>query len=212
VTRTPRPVARSAGGTRTSRGRGQAGFTVLELIVILAMIGVLLGVGIPTLIRYINSGSNTAAQNNVVTALQAANAYYVENTQTYAGLCVGPHCNEGPGLGFAGQGANVSAVGPNTPSTTPTVVSIFTNFNGSEVIITALANSAHNCWAVIEDRGSGTVQSHKAPVIMWIREKQGKLQSEPTCNAGAPVYRSAIADVTISNVTATPTPDWPSGN
>jgi prepilin-type N-terminal cleavage/methylation domain-containing protein len=208
VTRMRRPSAPPARPARQRRRLSDAGFTVLELIVVLVMIGVLLGVGIPLFVNYLESGSNATAQASVLTALQAANTYYGEQSDTYSGLCPTPKCGAGPTpIGFANMGSGVTAVDSNKSSTDPSVVSIWTSQSGLEVVIAALANDTHNCWVVIEDRQLGQIAlGFKAPFAhLYIREKPEKNKSQATCNAGASVFRSAVPDVTSSSLS-----NWPS--
>jgi prepilin-type N-terminal cleavage/methylation domain-containing protein len=193
---------------RPSPRLGDAGFTVLELIVVLIMIGVLLGVGIPLFVNYLESGSNGTAQSSVLTALQAANTYYAEQSDTYSGLCPTPTCGAGPSpIGFANIGSGVTAVDSIRSSPNPSVVSIWTSQNGLEVIIASLATDTHNCWVVIENRdiGGTTLGFHGTFAHLYIREKPGKNQSQATCNAGARVFTSKVPDVTDSSLS-----NWPS--
>jgi prepilin-type N-terminal cleavage/methylation domain-containing protein len=184
------------------------GFTVLELIVVLAMLGVVLGIGIPTFINYLNSSSNATAQANILTALQVANTYYQEQSSTYAGLCENANCSGGPNGGFqAIEGNALTAVPSNVASTGPQNVSIWVSKNGGEVILAALASGPHNCWVIISDKyGKGRSLGASAPVLWYVREKRNKNQTkEPTCNAGALVYTSPVPDVTSRGLTGFPT-------
>lgn len=189
--------------------RRQAGFTVLELLVVLVMIGVLLGVGIPVLINYLNSGSNTTAQSNDLTALQAANTYYQTNQtnqNSYDGLCPSKSCGDGPNpSAFAEQGSGVAAVNGYHPSPNPQTVSIWVTPDGLKVVIAALANDTHTCWVVIQDRQAGRVDlGYKAPFShLFVREKAPK-SGKTTCNAGATIFLSRVPDVTDTNLTAWP--------
>jgi prepilin-type N-terminal cleavage/methylation domain-containing protein len=196
-------------GRRPTRMRHcrDLGFTVLELIVVLAMLAVVLGIGIPTFINYLNSSSNATAQANIMTALQVANTYYQEQSSTYAGLCDNANCSGGSAGGFqAIEGNTLTAVPSNVDSSGPQNVSIWVSNNGGEVILAALANGPHNCWVIISDKyGKGLSLGARAPVLWYVREKRNKKQTtEPTCNAGALVYTSAIPDVTKRSLSGFP--------
>lgn len=192
---------------RARRGR-DLGFTVLELVVVLAMLGVLLGIGIPTFINYLNSSSNATAQANLKTALMVADTYYQVQQHTYTGLCTNANCSGGPNGGFqAVAGNSLSAVPGNVESRSPTEISVWVSPNGSEVVLAALASGPKNCWVIISAKGNNTVLGYRAPVLLYIREKRGKTQKQPTCHAGAPVYLSKVPDVTEKSLN-----DFPPGN
>jgi type II secretory pathway pseudopilin PulG len=191
---------------RSGRAK-DGGFTVLELVVLLVMLGVLLGVGIPVFINYLDSGSNHTAQDSALSALQAANSYYAVNGNSYAGLCPTPTCGAGPNpTAFAVQGAGVTAVSGDKSSPNPQTVSIWTSDDGLKIVIASLANDTHNCWVVIEERNvSRTDVGFKGTFPhLYIREKPAKGAKQATCNAGADVFLSSVPDVTNASLTGWP--------
>jgi type II secretory pathway pseudopilin PulG len=197
VTRMSRRAAIGRRPTRTRRCR-DVGFTVLELVVVLAMLGVLLGIGIPTFVNYLNSSSNATAQANLKTALQVAQTYYQEQG-TFRDLCDNANCSGGPNGGFqAIEGNNLTAVPWDVSSTGPNNVSIWVSGSGQKVVLAALADGPHNCWVIIVDKTNSDVDlGLRAPLVLYIREKRNKHQTtQPTCNAGAKVYTSSVPDVT----------------
>ncbi len=74
--------------------RGEQGFTLVEMMVVLIIIAVLIGFGIRAYIGYIASAKVTKAKGDISTMAAAMDSYYAQN-QTYPGTDV-------PGLIQAG--------------------------------------------------------------------------------------------------------------
>jgi prepilin-type N-terminal cleavage/methylation domain-containing protein len=63
-------------------GDAEAGFTLIELMVVLLIMGILLAIAIPTFLSVTGSANKTAAQSNLTDALTSATAIYT-NTQDF---------------------------------------------------------------------------------------------------------------------------------
>jgi type IV pilus assembly protein PilA len=55
------------------------GFTLIELLVVIAIIGILAAIAIPQFAAYRNQSFCSRVESDVVNAMTAAEAYYVEN-------------------------------------------------------------------------------------------------------------------------------------
>ncbi len=56
----------------------QKGFTLVELMIVIALIGILTALAVPNFITYRKKGYNTAANTDIKNAFTAAQAYYTD--------------------------------------------------------------------------------------------------------------------------------------
>jgi type IV pilus assembly protein PilA len=83
-------VLRRLGESRTAELEGEAaaeaGFTLIELMVVLLIIAILLAIAIPTFLGVTSSANDRAAQSNLTNGLTEAAAQYQSSGQTYSGI------------------------------------------------------------------------------------------------------------------------------
>src|ERR1035437_2710270 len=66
-----------------AEGSADAGFTLIELMVVLLILAILLAIAIPTFLGVTGSANDRAAQSNLNTALTNAKSIYQLNSQAY---------------------------------------------------------------------------------------------------------------------------------
>ena len=65
------------------RAEGERGFTLVELLVVVVIIGVLVAIAIPMYLNYRKGAENKSAESDVRGAVSAVEQYYTENGNAY---------------------------------------------------------------------------------------------------------------------------------
>src|SRR4051812_42199253 len=85
----PHPPADAWGMKRlttcAARAEGEAGFTLIELLVVVIILGVLLGIAVPSYIGLTTKAEHSVSEATVREAVPAIEAFYSDNS-TYVGL------------------------------------------------------------------------------------------------------------------------------
>jgi type IV pilus assembly protein PilA len=124
-----------------------AGFTLIELMVVLLILAILLAIAIPTFLGVTKSANDRAAQSNLNTALINAKAQYQSNSQSYGTAVTGP----------ANSAAMVTALTTAEPSltfqqiasTAQNIVSVSVSADGNGVVLASYSKSG-NCWYLVD--------------------------------------------------------------
>lgn len=61
------------------RKNGEKGFTLIELMIVIAIIGILAAIAIPQFLQYRIKSYNAAANTDIKNAYTAAQAYFIDN-------------------------------------------------------------------------------------------------------------------------------------
>jgi type IV pilus assembly protein PilA len=155
-----------------AEGSAEAGFTLIELMVVLLILAILLAIAIPTFLGVTGSANDRAAQSNLNTALTNAKTIYQQNSQVYP-LWVSPNTSEPLAVSIAGYEPSLPMTNITTAAGVTSVavgkVGAFTDVaNTNGAIVMALANKTGECWWVADNTASMTaVPGPTAAAAPW---------------------------------------------
>lgn len=183
-------------------GEAEAGFTLIELMVVLLIIAILLAIAIPTFLGVTGSANDRAAQSNLTNALTEVKAQY-QNSQTYCEATATCASGSTP-LALATLNAsapefswvNTTVTPGNNVSVQP--VDVGSAGDGQGVILATMSKNANTCWFVVDleatpittafTEGTGEVQflAGTASTAQWV--------STNGAVPGAGVYYSKVVN------------------
>jgi type IV pilus assembly protein PilA len=167
-----------------AEGSAEAGFTLIELMVVLLILAILLAIAIPTFLGVTGSANDRAAQSNLNTALTNAKSNYQQNNQAYTlydsqlptalpliePLAVTIQTNE-PSLPMLTTNTGIVAGFPNgvAAATAGKVTAVTDIANPNGAVLMALANKTNECWWVADNTSlMGAVPGPTAASLPWI--------------------------------------------
>jgi type IV pilus assembly protein PilA len=151
TTSTPRLVSALRKAYDLKKGRtelegAEAGFTLIELMVVLLIMAILLAIAIPTFLGVKTGAQDRAVQSNLTNGLTSAKAAYA-NGGTYAAAAAEVTALQSaePNISFE---AGVSSSGSNN-------LSVNTSTDGQELLLVGMSQS-NTCWAAVDNEGDTT--------------------------------------------------------
>ncbi len=169
-----------------------AGFTLIELMVVLLILAILLAIAIPTFLGVTKSANDRAAQSNLNTAFVNAKASFQQNSQSYAtsATLVTSLIAAEPSLSFT-----------TAASTGQGVISVDTSADGFSVILAAQAKGTLNCWYLVDNTQAevtgvpwNTASATWTGAGTWYGEWKNT-GTAPTCQASAAPVGSAAGQL-----------------
>src|ERR1700734_2578655 len=127
----------------------EAGFTLIELMVVLLIIAILLAIAIPTFLGVTNTAGDRAAQSNLTNALTEAKALYQVN-QSYstsgAAYTPGQFTSQAPEFTWTTGACSSSA----TNCVSYAVGNSSTAMDGQGLVLAAYSAKTSTCWYAVD--------------------------------------------------------------
>ena len=132
-------LSRLAARRNDARDRGEQGFTLIELMVVVLIIAILIAIAIPTFLGARQKAQDRAAQSNLRNALTAVKTAYVD-TQDYT---TGNFASIEPSLNWVASG---------TASTSQGQISV--DAVSADTIVLAAKSASGKCWYILDNTGA----------------------------------------------------------
>jgi len=133
---------------RDRDGEGlEAGFTLIELMVVLLIIAILLAIAIPTFLGVTSSASDRAAQSNLTNALTEAKAVF-QNSSTYNGITPAIFQSSAPEFSWITGANNCASTSTNCISAQ--VLDLDATSDGLGVVLAAYSPKDTTCWYAVD--------------------------------------------------------------
>lgn len=124
-----------------------AGFTLIELMVVLLILAILLAIAIPTFLGVTGGANDRAAQSNLNTALTTAKAAETSNGQAYN--TTGGGTGNVTAASLQSNEPSISFVAGAVTGSGP--VSVYVDPNGNGIILASYSKPTNTCWYAVDN-------------------------------------------------------------
>jgi len=125
-------------------GLAEAGFTLIELMVVLLILAILMAIAIPTFLGVTGSANNRAAQSDLANALTAVTSFYQSNNQSFDY----PNPTALESSLSSSEPTFTWAVGQGCSSSSPNCISVDPSNDGTSVVL-ADYSKTNECWYIL---------------------------------------------------------------
>ena len=178
---------------------GDAGFTLIELMVVLLILAILLAIAIPTFLGVTGGANDRAAQSNLNTALTTAKSAETQNGQSY-NTTGGGSAN----ISSTTLQANEPAITFSTTAvTTAGPVSVYVSTDGNGIVLASFSKSTNTCWYAVDNIGVISVAAANGSYVT--ATSPGSTTSAPTNQGDFYGLQKAASGTTTCNAAVAPT-------
>ncbi len=179
-----RPAVAAAGDAA-----GEGGFTLIELMVVLLIMGILMAIAIPTFLGVTGNAKDKGAQSDLTNAMLTAKTYYEDN-QSYAGISTSYLHSAEPEIAFVAAGTSASSGNSTVMLAAPA---------GNAVLLTSWSPTGV-CWGIVDNESGNATTTFTGGTIAGVSSGE---------NYGMIVEANSSLCTVANMVSATWKASWP---